>query len=84
MKNTAQNTSTTSSPAWRAYPMGGKGAEYMERKGKTAFHSHAVNLATGRTLCGCRADFLCMDDTQAEPLPDCPICLRKVEKLAKE
>ena len=78
MKTPAQLTPAVT---WKAYPMGGKGAEHMEKKGKTAFHSHAVDLVTGRTFCGCRADFLCLDDSQAEPMPDCPVCLRKVAKI---
>jgi hypothetical protein len=60
--------------------MGGKGAEYMERRGKNAFHSHAVAPGAARALCGCRADFLCVDDSQAEPMPDCPVCLAKIAK----
>jgi hypothetical protein len=64
---------------WRTYPMGGKGAEYMERRGKTAFLSHAVNLDTGRTLCGVRADFICLDDSLAsQDLPECPKCAARV------
>jgi len=70
---------------WIAYPMGGKGAEYMESRGKQAFLSHAVNLDTGKTLCGCRADFLCQDDSLTTPgeVPECPKCQAVILKAAR-
>ena len=79
------NTALPSTPSskWIAYPMGGKGAEYMERRGKNAFHSHAVLTGAARALCGVRADFLCVDSSLAEPLPDCPVCLRKAQGMGR-
>jgi hypothetical protein len=66
---------------WKTYPMGGKGAEYMEARGKVAFQDHAVNLETGKTLCGCRVDFLCLDESLAsETVPECPKCAAKIRK----
>lgn len=64
--------------------MGGKGSEFMERRGKPAFHSHAVNHETGKTLCGVRADFLCMDTSEsADTLPDCPKCCAKIARAGE-
>lgn len=65
--------------------MGGKGAEYMERRGKTAFLDHAVNTETGKSLCGVRDDFLCLDDSLAtNEIPECPKCAAKIRKLIPE
>jgi len=66
------------------YPMGGKGSQYMERRGKTAFLSHAVDTSTGKPLCSVRPDFLCLDSSLATlEAPECPKCAAKLKRLTK-
>jgi hypothetical protein len=64
---------------WKTYPMGAACSERMERRGLVAHLDHAVNLDTGKTLCGVKTNSLCMDDSLAtNDLPDCPRCRAKI------
>lgn len=66
-------------------PMGGKGSEYMERRGKTAFLSHAIDTSTGKPLCPVRVDFLCLDSSLATTeMPECPKCAAKVRRSLRK
>lgn len=69
---------------WRTYPMGGAASERMERRGLKAFLDHAVNLDTGKTLCGVNVNSLCADDSLATDIPpDCPKCAARIEAARK-
>lgn len=64
---------------WKTYPMGGAAAEKMALRGLVAYLDHAVNMDTGKTLCGVKTHSLCMDDSLAtDELPDCPRCRAKI------
>lgn len=61
--------------------MGAACAERMEARGLKAHLDHAVNLDTGKTLCGVKTDSLCMDESLATTkLPDCPRCCAKIRE----